>query len=130
MERIVAGARMQSALVEHLRAIGVEEDEVSVAPDCDRALRGIEAEDARGIRAEGRDEVTDGQVALTHALRIHELHLGLEGGDAEWHPREVLETCRSLLGRPRGSSGGPAATASRISARRSGVTSARTTWNP
>src|SRR5262249_6734838 len=56
VERVVAGARVQPALVDDAGARGVEQDEVRVAADRDRPLLRIQAEDARGVGREGADE--------------------------------------------------------------------------
>src|SRR5262249_44503474 len=52
VERIVAGARVERALIDGLRRCGIEDQQICVAPDRDRPLLRIESEELCGCRRE------------------------------------------------------------------------------
>src|SRR5687767_12676125 len=56
VERVVAGARMQPALVDRLDLARIEENKVGVAADRDGAFPRIEAEDPGRVRRESGHE--------------------------------------------------------------------------
>src|SRR5581483_6003412 len=102
VERVVAGARVEPALVDPAGRGGIEQDHVGVAADRDGALLRVEPEDAGGVRGERGHERLQRDPPLAHALRVDHRHLGLEPGHPVGHAGEVVRPRRLLLDGPRG----------------------------
>src|SRR5229473_3304551 len=97
VERIVAGPRVELPLVDHALARRIEENHVRVTAHRDRALLGIEPEDARRVGRERAHEGLHRDAVVADTFRVDHRHLGLEPGHPVGHPGEVLGPRRLLL---------------------------------
>ena len=88
-----------SAVVDLTLGIGVTEDagevwiinhQISIAPDGNLALAGIQAEDLGGLRAADIDHGLEIDTPSTHAMRMHEVYAFLYAGNPVGNEREGL----------------------------------------
>src|SRR5438132_14391975 len=86
MEWVVSGPRMQAPFVKDPRPRWIEQHQIGIAADRDRALLWIEAEDSGRVRRKGSDEGVYGHPSLADTLGVDHLHLRLGPGDAVRDP--------------------------------------------
>src|SRR5437016_10316064 len=92
---------MQAPFVKDPRSRWIEQHQIGIAADRDRALLRIEAEDSGRVRGKGSDEGVYGHPSLADTLGVDHLHLRLEPGDAVRDPGEIVCPCGLLLHGPR-----------------------------
>src|SRR2546430_7777935 len=92
---------MQALFVKDSRSRWIEQHQIGIAADRDRALLWIEAEDSSRVRRKGSDEGVYGHPSLADTLGVDHLHLRLEPGDAVRDPGEIVCPRGLLLHGPR-----------------------------
>src|SRR5947207_6560079 len=75
---IISRSGVQPSLIHHGAPPRVEQDEIRITPDGDRALARVEPEDARRVRRECADERVNGDAPLGDPFGVDDAHFGLE----------------------------------------------------
>src|SRR5207244_6520751 len=101
VEWVVSGPRMQAPFVKDSRSRWIEQHQIGIAADRDRALLWIEAEDSGRVRRKRADEGVYGHPSLADTLGVDHLHLRREPWDAVRYHGEIVCPRGLLLHGPR-----------------------------